>query len=196
MAVFGSKVNSGLTDEELISKYRFSHDNTYLGELFLRYLPYVFGVALGVLKNQKDAEDLTMTVFHKIASDLKRIEVKDFSAWLYQLTKNLCLVESKKKRADTNDSKNILMDELAGKDDNNLFINAVESKEVKIDANNLRLGINTLNESQKVCIDLFYMQNKSYQEVAEATGFTLNQVKTNIQNGKRLLKTYLENRGL
>jgi RNA polymerase sigma-70 factor (ECF subfamily) len=196
VAVFGSKVNSGLTDEELISKYRFSHDNTYLGELFLRYLPYVFGVALGVLKNQKDAEDLTMTVFHKIASDLKRIEVKDFSAWLYQLTKNLCLVESKKKRADTNDSKNILMDELAGKDDNNLFINAVESKEVKIDANNLRLGINTLNESQKVCIDLFYMQNKSYQEVAEATGFTLNQVKTNIQNGKRLLKTYLENRGL
>lgn len=88
------------------------------------------------------------------------------------------------------------MDELAGKDDNNLFINEVESKEVKIDANNLRLGINTLNESQKVCIDLFYMQNKSYLEVAEATGFTLNQVKTNIQNGKRLLKTYLENRGV
>lgn len=196
MAVFGSKVNSGLTDEELISKYRFSHDNSYLGELFLRYLPYVFGVALGVLKNQKDAEDLTMTVFHKIASDLKRIEVKDFSAWLYQLTKNLCIVESKKKKADSNDSKNILIDELAGKDDNSLFINAAESKEVKIDANNLRLGINTLNESQKVCIDLFYMQNKSYQEVAEATGFTLNQVKTNIQNGKRLLKTYLENRGL
>jgi len=40
------------------------------------------------------------------------------------------------------------------------------------------------------------MQNKSYQEVAEATGFSLNQVKTNIQNGKRLLKTYIENRGL
>lgn len=196
MTVFSSKANSGLTDEELISKYRFSHDNSYLGELFLRYLPYVFGVALGVLKNQKDAEDLTMTVFYKIASDLKRIEVKDFSLWLYQLTKNLCIVESKKKRADTNDSKNILLDELASKDDNNLFINAVASKEVKINANNLRLGINTLNESQKVCIDLFYMQNKSYLEVAEATGFTLNQVKTNIQNGKRLLKTYLENRGL
>lgn len=196
MAVFGSKVNSGLTDEELISKYRFSHDNSYLGELFLRYLPNVFGVALGILKNQKEAEDLTMTVFHKIASDLKREEVKDFSSWLYQLTKSLCAIEAKKKNAGVNDSKNILIDELASKDDNNIFISASENKEIKIDANNLRLAINTLNENQKVCIDLFYMQNKSYQEVAEVTGFSVNQVKTNIQNGKRLLKTYLENRGL
>jgi RNA polymerase sigma-70 factor (ECF subfamily) len=196
VAVFGSKVNSGLTDEELISKYRFSHDNSYLGELFLRYLPNVFGVALGVLKNQKEAEDLTMTVFHKIASDLKRVEVKDFSTWLYQLTKSLCAIEAKKKNAGANDSKNILIDELASKDDNSLFISASEDKNTKIDANNLRLAINTLNENQKVCIDYFYMQNKSYQEVAELTGFSVNQVKTNIQNGKRLLKTYLENRGL
>lgn len=196
MAVFGSKMNSGLTDEELISKYRFSHDNSYLGELFLRYLPNVFGVALGVLRNQKEAEDLTMTVFHKIASDLKRVEVKDFSSWLYQLTKGLCNIEAKKKTAGANESKNILIDELASKGDNGLFINATDNGESKIDANNLRLAINTLNENQKVCIDLFYMQNKSYQEVAEATGFSVNQVKTNIQNGKRLLKTYIENRGL
>lgn len=196
MAVFGSKVNSGLTDEELISKYRFSHDNTYLGELFLRYLPSVFGVALGVIKSQKEAEDLTMTVFHKIASDLKRVEVKDFSSWLYQLTKNLCSIEAKKKNAGVHESKNILIDELASNEDNGLFINTSEEKDTKIDANNLRLAINTLNENQKICIDLFYMQNKSYHEVAESTGFSVNQVKTNIQNGKRLLKTYLENRGL
>lgn len=195
MSVFGSKVNSSLTDDELISKYRFSHDNTYLGELFLRYLPKVFGVSLGVLKNQKEAEDLTMTVFYKIASDLKREEVKDFPSWLYQRTKNLCAIESKKKSNEGQDSKNILIEELSSKEDS-LFINTSEAKEAKIDSNNLRLAINTLNENQKVCIDLFYMQNKSYQEVAEITGFSLNQVKTNIQNGKRLLKTYLENRGL
>lgn len=196
MSLFGSTLNSSLTDEELISKYRFSHDSGYLGELFLRYLPYVYGVSLGMLKHQKDAEDLTLTVFHKISSDLKRIEVKDFSAWLYQLTKNLCNIEVKKKSAGADDSKNILIEELSRTNDSGLFINASEEKDSKIDANNLRLAINTLNESQKVCIDLFYMQNKSYQEVAEATGYSLNQVKTHIQNGKRLLKTYIENRGL
>lgn len=194
MALFNSSENSGLKDEELISKYRFSHDNSYLGELFLRYIPYVYGVSLGTLKNQREAEELTLTVYNKISSDLKRIEVKNFNTWLYQLVKNLCNIEVKKKSAVEGESKNILIEELTH-DDQGMYINATESTiSEKIDTNSLRLAINTLNENQKICIDLFYIQNKSYQEVADSTGFSLNQVKTNIQNGKRLLKTYLENK--
>lgn len=194
MALFNSSENSGLKDEELISKYRFSHDNSYLGELFLRYIPYVYGVSLGTLKNQREAEELTLTVYNKISSDLKRIEVKNFNTWLYQLVKNLCNIEVKKKSAVEGESKNILIEELTH-DDQGMYINATENTiSEKIDTNSLRLAINTLNENQKICIDLFYIQNKSYQEVADSTGFSLNQVKTNIQNGKRLLKTYLENK--
>jgi RNA polymerase sigma factor (sigma-70 family) len=194
--IFNSSENSGLKDEELISKYRFSHDNSYLGELFLRYIPYVFGVSLGILKSQREAEELTMTVYNKISSDLKRVEVKNFSTWLHQLVKNLCNTEVKKKSAVEGESKNILIEELTN-DDDGMYINAETSNASdKIDTNSLRLAINTLNENQKVCIDLFYIQNKSYQEVADVTGFSINQVKTNIQNGKRLLKTYLENKGI
>lgn len=193
MSIFKTNDNSALKDEDLINKYRFSHDTSYLGELFLRYLPYVYGVALNQLKSQKEAEDLTMTVFNKISSDLKRIEVKDFSGWLYTLVKNLCNTEVKKKTATEGESKLILMEELSS-DSNDIFINTTEDKNIKFDSNNLRLAINTLNESQKICIDLFYMQNKSYQEVADISGFSINQVKTNIQNGKRLLKTYLDNK--
>lgn len=198
MPIFNSSENSGLKDEELISKYRFSHDNSYLGELFLRYVPYVFGVSLSILKSQREAEELTMTVYNKISSDLKRVEVKNFSTWLHQLVKNLCNTEVKKKSAVEGESKNILIEELTNKDDG-MYINATEGSSTapdKIDTNSLRLAINTLNENQKVCIDLFYIQNKSYQEVADVTGFSINQVKTNIQNGKRLLKTYLENKGI
>lgn len=194
MPIFKSNENSSLNDEELINKYRFSHDTSYLGELFLRYLPSVFGVALHQLKNQKEAEDLSMTVFNKISTDLKRIEVKNFSPWLYQLVKDLCNVEVKKKTASEGESKQILIEELSSEKPSDMYINAAEDKSAKIDSNSLRLAINTLHESQKVCIDLFYMQNKSYQEVADITGFSINQVKTNIQNGKRLLKSYIENK--
>jgi RNA polymerase sigma-70 factor (ECF subfamily) len=86
----------------------------------------------------------------------------------------------------------ILIEELT-KEEDNLFINT-DAKNTTLDTNSLRLAIDTLNESQKMCIDLFYIQNKSYQEVSEITGYSLNQVKTNIQNGKRLLKTYIENK--
>ena len=173
MAYFNSTSNSKLTDEELIKKYRFSHDKTYLGELFLRYTPYIFGVAIKNLKSQKEAEDVTLTIFNKISSDLKRIDVTDFSKLLYQLVKELCDIEVKKKNATGEESKMILIDELTKESDDNLFINSDKPK-LSLDANNLRLAIDTLNESQKICIDLFYVQNKSYQEVADITGYSLN----------------------
>lgn len=192
MSYFKTSSNSKLSDEELIKKFRFSHDNSYLGELFLRYTPYVFGVAVKHLQNQKDAEDLTLTTYNKISSDLKRIEVMDFKKWLYKLIVDQCNIEKKKKSASNEESKMILIEELT-KEEDNLFINT-DSKNTTLDTNSLRLAIDTLNESQKMCIDLFYIQNKSYQEVSEITGYSLNQVKTNIQNGKRLLKTYIENK--
>jgi RNA polymerase sigma-70 factor (ECF subfamily) len=57
----------------------------------------------------------------------------------------------------------------------------------------LQKGIALLKTEQRRCIELLYLQNKSYQEVAEITGYTLKNVKSYIQNGKRNLKNYLEN---
>jgi RNA polymerase sigma-70 factor (ECF subfamily) len=42
-------------------------------------------------------------------------------------------------------------------------------------------------------LDLFYFKDKSYVEIAEITGYTINEVKSYIQNGKRNLKIKLEN---
>jgi RNA polymerase sigma-70 factor (ECF subfamily) len=49
-----------------------------------------------------------------------------------------------------------------------------------------------LTSVQKQSIDLFYLKEKCYKEIAEITGFTLNDVKSYIQNGKRNLKICLE----
>jgi RNA polymerase sigma-70 factor (ECF subfamily) len=49
-----------------------------------------------------------------------------------------------------------------------------------------------LNEEQKQCVTLFYLQKNSYQQITEATGFSLMQVKSHIQNGKRNLRMLLE----
>jgi RNA polymerase sigma-70 factor (ECF subfamily) len=53
-------------------------------------------------------------------------------------------------------------------------------------------SLNELNEEQKQCVTLFYLDNKSYQQVAEQTGFTIMQVKSYIQNGKRNLKLLVD----
>ena len=48
-----------------------------------------------------------------------------------------------------------------------------------------------LSEEQKKCIELFYFKEKSYKEVSDLTGFSINEVKSYLQNGKRNLKGYL-----
>ncbi len=53
-------------------------------------------------------------------------------------------------------------------------------------------GLLELNEEQKLCVILFYLQKKSYQEITDITGFNLSQVKSYIQNGKRNLKLIVE----
>ncbi len=49
-----------------------------------------------------------------------------------------------------------------------------------------------LTEVQKQSVDLFYLKEKCYKEIADITGFSLNDVKSYIQNGKRNLKICLE----
>ena len=56
--------------------------------------------------------------------------------------------------------------------------------------------IETLVGAQKQCVKLFYLQEKCYRDIADETGFDLNQVKSYIQNGKRNLKNCMEDNGL
>jgi RNA polymerase sigma factor (sigma-70 family) len=190
------KTTHAITDEELIIKYRFSHDTSYIGELFTRYTPLIYGVCLKYLKVEADAEDMTMTVFEKLLQDLKRFEVQHFSSWLYILVKNQCMMEFRKRNSDNKKGEVILMDELENVESGLYLHHSGEDNNNEETLQSLTLGINTLAEGQKECVELFYLKNKTYAETAVLTGYTLNQVKSFIQNGKRNLKIYLESKVL
>jgi RNA polymerase sigma-70 factor (ECF subfamily) len=53
-------------------------------------------------------------------------------------------------------------------------------------------ALKELNQEQRQCVTLFYLERRSYQEIHEITGFTLLQVKSYIQNGKRNLRILIE----
>ena len=56
---------------------------------------------------------------------------------------------------------------------------------------NLEEAIKKLKKEQQQCIDLFYLKEKTYDEVANLTGYETKKVKSYIQNGKRNLKIIL-----
>ena len=68
--------------------------------------------------------------------------------------------------------------------------NKAEEKEIQYTL--LEKAIEELSEEQKKCIELFYLKQKSYQEIIDITGYSVNEVKSFIQNGKRNLKIKLE----
>ncbi len=55
----------------------------------------------------------------------------------------------------------------------------------------LEKGITELSEEQKTCIELFYLHDKSYEDISNMTGYDMKKVKSYIQNGKRNLKIFL-----
>jgi RNA polymerase sigma-70 factor (ECF subfamily) len=58
----------------------------------------------------------------------------------------------------------------------------------------LHQALAALKEKQKVCVELMYLEGKSYQEISEMTGYSLKEVKSYIQNGKRNLRNMLVNK--
>lgn len=182
--------SSFLSDEELVHRYRNSHDSVYIGELYLRYTHLVYGVCLKYLQNDADAQDAVMQVFEKLIQELKRHHIDAFRPWLYTVVRNHCMMHF---RREAGTAKNLA--ELK-----NNSLKAVENaaddhpdteEEKALLVLHLSSGLDSLKEEQRTCVEMFYLRNLSYRQIADETGFEMNEVKSYIQNGKRNLKNYI-----
>ena len=58
--------------------------------------------------------------------------------------------------------------------------------------NQLEQAIRDLNREQRTCIEFFYLKKMTYAEITVSTGYTMQEVKSYLQNGKRNLKIKME----
>ena len=192
-------------DEELAARYRESGDTALIGELFKRYTHLVLGLCMKYLKNESDARDMVMQIFEKLIVDLREHEVEHFKGWLYTVSRNACLMELRRRKTHLQKVEEYRQAERSGMENGQLshpeYEGGIEGwidgeaggREARLDA--LEGALARLNDQQKTCIELFYLRKHSYQEVADATGYTLKQVKSYLQNGKRNLRIILSENG-
>jgi RNA polymerase sigma factor (sigma-70 family) len=187
---------SQLTDEQLIAKYRQSGLKLAVGELFKRHSLMCFAVCNKYLKDEQAAEDAAMSVFEKLFKDLKNHEIQNFKSWLHSVCRNYCLMQLRKPL-------NTLRIHDADEENESNFVNLERflhqeenTEEKERTYQTLERAISELKDKQKECIELFYLKQKSYDEIAELTGYTNNEVKSYIQNGKRNLKIALSGKDL
>jgi len=178
--------NNELTDKELVNLFRTSLNMEVLAVLFQRYMDLLYGICLKYLKQPEPAKDAVMQLFEELVQKLPRHEVDNFKSWLYTLAKNYCLMQLRT-------PKNLKTTEF--KPDSMQFEEEMHQNGIQLREDNLQQlerCLQTLNAEQKKAVELFYLQNKCYKEIAEATGIEWNKVRSFIQNGRRNLKICME----
>ncbi|MBN4081805.1 sigma-70 family RNA polymerase sigma factor [bacterium AH-315-C07] len=180
MWVLSRKKYEEYSDEELIGEFKRTNKTKFLGVLFERYSHLVFGGCMKYLKDEDESKDATMQVFEKLMTDLKTHQVNSFKSWLYIVVKNHCLM---KLRTSKKMQKITIQEEFMESE-----AEEHHSNEKEVELSKLETCLKKLKEQQRKCVELFYLKEKCYQEVAELTKYSMVKVKSYLQNGKRNLK--------
>ena len=178
-----------MTDVELVELYRKSGDMQVLGLLFQRYTAMLYGVCLKYLKDREASKDAVMQLFERLTTTLLEHEITHFKSWLYVTARNHCLMEIRSRKGKNfQDIETVVME-------SNGEMHQEDNLELEANLSKLEKCIEGLVSEQKHCVQLFYLQQRCYQEISDMTGYNYNQVKSYIQNGKRNLKICIEQNG-
>jgi len=177
------KSQSSQSDEALLAAYQSDGDVAVLGQLYERYVELVYGVCLKYFKNEADAEDAVMAIFEQLVAKARTHEVQNFRSWLYVLAKNHCLMQMRKPQREFPRDDFMQFDGI---------VHPEEEENTEAEAAQLRDCIEELGNEQRQAIELFYFENRSYQEIADIKKEDLGRIRSYIQNGRRNLRICME----
>ena len=185
--IFGatfSEVSIDTDDDRLILQEILAGQKELFRLLVKRYEQQVYGMGLSFFRNAEDASDFTQEVFIKVYRNLSRFEGRSrFSTWLYKIAYNTAVnsVKRNKEYRSLSEEENI--------SDGDTPEHKVLRKllqEAVLEA------VRDLPPRFRVCVDLFFFYNRSYQEIEIITGYPVNTIKSHVFRAKKLLRNKLE----
>ncbi|HOA37912.1 MAG TPA: sigma-70 family RNA polymerase sigma factor [Flavihumibacter sp.] len=183
-------MNSGkyaqYSEQELLERFYADRNKEWLGALLERYTLLLLGVCMKYLKQEDAARDAVQQIFLKAITEMEKYRVDYVKSWLYMIARNYCLMQFRDKNrfpVEINDRMPLEEDR-----ENQLL----EAKEKEKMLTFMHEELAQLGDEQRQCVTLFYLEKKTYQQVAEQTGYNLGQVKSFIQNGKRNLRLMIQ----
>ena len=188
------------SDSELVERFKNFDDAACLEELYHRYSHLVFCVCQKYLKNEEESRDATMEVFVKLMTKLRKHAIANFKSWLYAVVRNHCVTTVRNKNIrlakmeNFEESQKTSMENSSFERHYNNDDGLDNNNELEAEDSDLQRALTQLKDSQKTCIRLFYLEEKSYREIENLTGFEVKKVKSYIQNGKRNLHNILTQR--
>ena len=183
-------MNRPVSEEHELIRQVLKGDQPAFQRLVERYQAYVFTIVLRILPSREEAEEVAMDVFLKVYQSLRSFEFKSkFSTWLYTIAYRMAIdrVRTKQFPIQTldNDERFLQVTDREAK--------GPEARVASQDLQNaLRNALERLKPADAGLVSLYYLQEKSVQEVSEVTGLSVSNVKVKLYRLRSELRVILE----
>lgn len=175
-------------DNYYIDKILNGDTNVY-ASLINKYKDLVFTVAVKILKNREDAEELAQDVFIKAFEALNTFKKESkYSTWLYKIAFNMAVSKTRKKKLETYNLEpeiieNFSIDEIVPD------LQELSDEEQK---NCIEKALKTLPYEENIIITLFYYDDKSIEEISNITNLSASNVKVKLHRIRKKLYSIIQ----
>jgi RNA polymerase sigma factor (sigma-70 family) len=152
--------------------------------LVAKHKNLVFSIALKILNNREDAEEVAQDCFLKVFQALNKFEKKSkFSTWLYRIVYNASISKTRKKKLELVPMDNYIIynyteDELA------TGIDEIDPEEQKA---MIEKAMERLSGEDNLLITLFYKSENSIEDISNITGLSMSNVKVRLHRIRKKL---------
>jgi RNA polymerase sigma-70 factor, ECF subfamily len=166
------------SDEELVDRYRGTHDRECLRELCTRHGSHLLSYCRALLRDTSAAEDLAAETFLRAIDRLDQFRGGSFAGWLCRIACNLSINE-RKRWADRRRP--------IGPDDDT-FIDPGKSAEQTAMEEEILAWVNDLPPKQRICVKLCHLDGLTAAEIAEQTGWPVDEIYKLLEKGRATLR--------
>lgn len=178
----------GEKDRDLVAKVLQGNQKAFR-DLVERHHSTAYAVVRGVLGNSEDVEDVLQNVYVKVYRGLAGFRGESrLSTWIYQVARNEAINAARRRQLEGPSADDVVLS--AGERDSPEAVYG----ELEL-SRRMEQAMEALEENYRMALELRYMGERSYEEIAEAMGLPIGTVKTYIYRGKAQLKKILVRRG-
>jgi RNA polymerase sigma factor (sigma-70 family) len=186
--------NLNETEAKLIQKSK-DGDVSAFEELITEYKKIAYNIALRILKNKEDAEDISQEALIKVFRSINQFNMmSSFKTWLYRIVVNTCLDFKRTQKALV-----ISVDQPIQSGHNEFFVDIQDDRpspeEIAQSKQTQKVIVDTidkLEEDFRNVIILRDINGFSYEEISEILSCNIGTVKSRISRGRQRLKEMLE----
>lgn len=152
------------------------------------YKNYVFAIILNFIKDSEEVQNISQEVFLQVYISLPKFKEDNFKAWISRITTNKAIDYLRKKRVRVKESQ---IDELENIDIKFLLVDRNGPESIFIDKENreeIKKKIDALPEIYRATIIKFYLEEKSYEEIALEDNVAIKTVESRLYRARLILK--------